>query len=127
MESKIRTFDTGATRDQNATKHDPSGFMSPLVALRFCEYMTKHRVQPDGSIRAGDNWQKGIPLNAYAESEWRHHLDLWLHHRGYGVLAREPIEDVLCGILFNVQGYLHELIKRRLPTQEKYDAATSDS
>jgi hypothetical protein len=39
-------------------------------------------------------------------------LDLWMLHRGYD--SREPdIEEALCGILFNIQGYLHEVLKKK--------------
>ena len=67
MEGKkaVRVFDTGATRDQDTTKPDFEGFLSPFVIERFGEYMSKHRVQVDGSIRDSDNWQKGIPFCGY--------------------------------------------------------------
>jgi hypothetical protein len=109
----MRKFETGATRDSDETKHDPEGFNSPLVELRFCEYMTKHRVQADGGLRASDNWQKGIPRDAYMKSIWRHMLDLWLHHRGYGHKAKEPLEEALCALRFNIDGYLFEILKER--------------
>lgn len=108
---KVRTFETGATRDNDDTKHDPEGFNNPLVELRFCEYMTKHRVQPDGNLRASDNWQKGIPLDAYMKSMWRHMLDVWLHHRGLSHKAKEPLEEALCAMRFNIDGYLLEILK----------------
>jgi hypothetical protein len=112
----VRVFETGATRDQDETKDDPEGFISPLVIDRFNQYMTKHRHQSDGRLRDSDNWQKGMPLNAYMKSGWRHFHTWWLHHRGYGYQLRsESLEEALCGILFNAQGYLHELLKARLP------------
>jgi len=104
----IRQFDTGATRDLDFTKDDPEGFLSPLVIQRYCEYMSKNRQTAIG-IRDSDNWQKGIPKDAYIKSAWRHFLDLWLAHRGYK--SREGIEEALCGLMFNVMGYLHELLK----------------
>jgi hypothetical protein len=107
----IRAFETGATRDTDTAKPDFEGFMSPLVVQRFGEYMHKHRVQADGTMRASDNWQKGMPLAEYIKSGWRHFLDWWLAHRGFP--SREGIEDALCGILFNVNGYLHELLKAK--------------
>lgn len=79
--------------------------------VRFGEYMSKHRVQPDGSVRDSDNWQKGIPLNQYVKSLWRHFLSLWTLHRGYR--SDESIEEALCGIIFNASGYLHECLKER--------------
>ena len=111
----MREFGTGATRDSDETKHDPEGFNSPLVELRFCEYMTKHRQQADGKLRASDNWQKGIPLDAYMKSMLRHIMDIWLYHRGYGHKAKEPLEEALCALRFNVSGYLFEVLQSTQP------------
>lgn len=116
----MRTFDTGATRDTDATKPDYEGFLSPLVVERFGEYMHKHRVQPDGTLRDSDNWQKGMPLDAYIKSGFRHFMDWWHGHRGNG-RAREGLEDALCALLFNLQGYLHEMIKARLTRSDGED------
>ena len=117
VEEIVRTFDTGATRDLDTTKHDPEGFLSPLVIMRYNEYMTTNRVQKDGSTRDSDNWQKGIPLPVYMKSMWRHFHDVWLYQRGYGYKAKEPLEIALCGLLFNVMGYLHEVLTRVYPPQ----------
>ena len=105
-DGNMRTFDTGATRDTSTDKLDYGGFLSPLVLKRFAEYMHEHRQQSDGTLRAADNWQKGIPVDAYMESMLRHVMDVWLHDRGYADEARESYEDALCGVLFNVQGLL---------------------
>ena len=111
----MRTFDTGATRDTDETKPDYEGFLSPLAIKRFGEYMTLHRKQADGKLRASDNWQKGIPLETYIKSLCRHVEDLKLHHDGYPGQATDPdVESVLSASLFNVQGYLHETVKARL-------------
>lgn len=112
MEPKIRTFETGATRDTDNDKIDPEGFLSSLVIHRYCEYMMKHRLQPDGSIRASDNWQKGIPLGVYMKSAWRHFLEMWHCHR-QDHPDQEVLEDAICGVMFNVMGYLHEQLKAR--------------
>lgn len=103
-----RRFDTGATRDDDADKFDLEGFLSPLVLQRFAQYMHKHRRQVDGSMRASDNWQHGMPLDAYMKSGHRHFMDWWLLHRGQQ--GREGIEDTLCALLFNLQGYLFEIL-----------------
>ena len=108
----MRTFDTGATRDSDEAKYDPEGFLSPLVIERFNEYMHIHRFQADGVVRSSDNWQKGIPYDAYLKSMWRHFLVVWQHHRGYSALTNETQQEALCALLFNIQGYLHELLKR---------------
>jgi hypothetical protein len=52
---KIRSFKTGATRDTDEGKHDFEGYLSPTVINRFGEYMTKNRIQSDGSLRDSDN------------------------------------------------------------------------
>lgn len=117
--ASMRTFDTGAKRDSDHDKIDPEGFLSPLVILRFCEYMHKHRLQADGNLRASDNWKKGMPVEAYMKSLLRHVLDLWLVHDGAAMFARSSKEDALCAILFNTQGYLHELEKARLAEAEE--------
>lgn len=105
----VRTFETGATRDLDDSKPDPEGFFSPAVFRRRAEYMQKNRVQPDGSTRASDNWQRGIPLDAYMKSGFRHFVDWWALHRGNR--AEVPIEEAICALLFNAEGYLHELLK----------------
>lgn len=110
----IRKFETGATRNVDETRDDPEGFMSPIVIDRFNQYMSKNRHQADGSVRDSDNWQKGIPLEAYIKGLWRHMLHAWSRHRGWKVTdpgAAATLEDDLCAILFNTQGYLHEILK----------------
>ena len=114
--SNIRTFDSGATRDQNDDKFDYEGFLSPLVIEGFGAYMHRHRKQSDGSMRASDNWQKGIPRAEYVKSLWRHFLDVWKIHRGIGVFDKSDghevtIEEALFAMFFNVQGLLHEVLK----------------
>ena len=132
--AEVRTFETGATRDQDETKHDPEGFLSPLVIDRYNEYMHANRRQRDGNLRASDNWQKGIPLEAYMKSMWRHFLDVWMHHRGWGLKAKEPMEIALCGLLFNVMGMLDVILRQRYskvplevlrPAQEKSSQSSS--
>lgn len=107
---KIRKFESGATRDQDMNKIDFEGFLSPIVLERFGQYMLKHQVQTDGSLRTSDNWKKGIPLEAYMKSAWRHFHDLWMEHSGYK--SREGLEDALMGLLFNIMGYTHEILKK---------------
>lgn len=106
---KIRVFGTGATRNLDKDKHDPEGFFNPIVIHRFNEYMHKHRKQANGKTRDSDNWQKGIPKSAYIKSGFRHFLDWWSEHRGYS--SREGIQEALCGVIFNAQGYLFEILK----------------
>jgi len=120
----IRTFNTGATRNSEEGKLDYEGFLSPLVIERFGEYMHEHRKQEDGSLRDSDNWQKGIPFTAYMKSAWRHFHCWWKLHRrlqdlkarGFTdieVSAAKQLEDAICALIFNAQGYLHEQLKSR--------------
>jgi len=107
--SKVRTFESGATRDTDTDKFDMEGFLSYPVIMRYSEYMHKHRIQSDGTVRDSDNWQKGIPKDAYMKSMWRHFMDVWGNHRGYK--TRDEQIEALCALKFNVDGYLHELLK----------------
>ena len=109
MNKKMRQFKTGATRNSDNDKIDYEGFLSPIVLERFGQYMNKHRVQEDGKVRDSANWQKGIPKDAYMKSMLRHVMDVWTEHRGYD--SREGLEDALCAVLFNTQGYLFEILK----------------
>jgi hypothetical protein len=105
----VRSFDTGATRDVDTNKYDYEGFYSPLVMEAFGAYMNFNRRLRDGSLRDSDNWQKGMPRTVYMKSGWRHFFDWWREHRG--LATKEGIVWALCGLLFNAQGYLHELLK----------------
>jgi len=109
--TEMRAFETGATRNSDSGKHDYEGFLSPIVLERYGEYMTKHRVQADGQVRASDNWQKGIPLDAYMKSAFRHFFDWWRQHRG--LKGDDTLEESICAELFNASGYLHEVLKKR--------------
>jgi hypothetical protein len=118
MTSKIRTFDTGATRDTDAGKLDFEGVLSPYAIEAFAEYMNKHRVQSDGTIRASDNWQKGIPIESFMKSLWRHFFSMWKVHRGGVVIDERDGHEVdmiesACGVMFNAMGYIHENMKKR--------------
>ncbi len=111
-----RTFETGATRDTDEGKYDYEAFLSPLVIERYGKYMHKCRTQSDGTLRAGDNWQLGMPFTAFIKSGFRHFIDWWLWHRSkpeHQIETFDKLEDTLCALLFNVSGYLHERLKAR--------------
>lgn len=108
--ARVREFETGATRDDEDSKFDYEGFLSPLVLQRYAEYMHEHRKQADGKLRESDNWQRGIPPEAYMKSMWRHFMDVWLHTRG-NYSQGIDVEEALCALMFNVHGYLHECLK----------------
>jgi len=125
----MRIFKSGATRDSDDSKLDFEGFFSPDVMIRRAHYMNKHRVQADGKLRDSDNWQKGIPVFAYMKSLLRHCIDLWRLHRlllrGSAITTEfidvnmasedelDELEELLCAVAFNVDGYLHEVLRAR--------------
>jgi len=114
----VRTFKTGATRNSDEHKFDYEGFISPIVLESFGEYMHSKRLQADGVLRDGDNWQKGIEVNQYMKSLIRHVFALWKLHRGYKVYDDDTKEEldlitILNACLFNIQGYMHELLKQK--------------
>lgn len=115
MEERVRSFDSGADRDMDSHKIDPAKAISPLVVERFCEFMQAHSVRLDGTQREADNWQKGIPPEAYLSSLQRHNLHVWLISRGYVATDDDgktvDYEEALCGVLFNAMGLLHENLK----------------
>ena len=109
---RLRVFGTGATRDLDNDKLDYEGYLSPKVIKRFAEYMRSHQSTAAG-LRASDNWQNGIPRDAYMKSLLRHVMELWIEHRDSGPTPRNRVsfEDVLCAIMFNAMGYLFELMR----------------
>lgn len=119
--TRVRKFETGATRNSEEGKYDYEGFLSPLVIERFGQYMHKHRLQADGSVRSADNWQRGFGLDVCMKSGWRHFHDWWKVHRGWP--SKEDIEESICALIFNAQAYLHERLRERLlkssPDQER--------
>lgn len=111
-EPTIRTFSSGATRDTDVGKFDYEGFLSPIVLEAFAAYMHFNRTQSDGSLRASDNWQKGIPIEAYRSSLLRHVIEAWKLWRFHVDLSTaEPLLFALCAILFNTQGMIHEILR----------------
>ena len=106
----IRVSKTGATRDSAVGKIQPVKYFSPRVMRVRSEYMLKHSVQRDGSVRAGDNWQKGFgqtpkeTKDICEDSAGRHFLDMWLEHRGFE--SRDGIVEAICGLMFNCEAYL---------------------
>lgn len=117
--ASVRTFESGATRDGNPGKHEVARFLSPLVLAEYCAYMHRNRIQVDGTVREPDNWKKGFELSSYKDSLVRHTMDAWLIH-DHGVAVRpETGEEVdlveaLCGVMFNCQGWLYEILMKRL-------------
>jgi hypothetical protein len=105
----VRTFDSGATRDTAEGKISYARHLSSSVVARYCVYMNANRFQGDGTVRDPDNWKKGIPVDEYMESMWRHFHDVWTVWENEDDEA--DIETMLCALKFNVDGMLHEVLK----------------
>jgi hypothetical protein len=110
-------FETGANRNSNQGKLDYEGFLSPLALKAYAEYMHKNRELEDGTLRDSDNWQKGIPLDSYMKSMFRHFTDVWSTHRGYETEENQVTN--LCAVMFNTMGMLHELLKKEKNASSK--------
>lgn len=110
INSIMRKFSKGATRDTNKNKLDYEAFNNPLVDKRYAEYMNEHRQTANG-LRDGDNWQSLFGdkhTDVCIKSLCRHTVDARLAHRGYK--SEQHIEDDLCAIIFNAKAYLLKLL-----------------
>lgn len=108
--NKIREFETGATRDTDEGKLDYEGFLAPAVLERYAQYMHRHRQQSDGTFRASDNWQKGMPQEQYLKSLIRHVVEFWKINRSKVPIDGDP-QEIACAIMFNIMGWLYEDLK----------------
>jgi len=102
-----RVFDTGAARSSVEGKVDLEGCLSPLALMEYGKYMLAAEM---GGERVSDNWQLGVPLDSYMKSMFRHFHAVWLKHRGH---QKGDIITDLMAMWFNVQGYAHEVLKKR--------------
>ncbi len=118
----VRQFPTGANRDRDDNKLNYRGFLNPFVIKRFAEYMHQNRHLADGSVRAADNWQKGIPREVYMESLERHVQEVKQIHEAEAGRSPEAwgktlytdqnlLLDALSAIIFNAQGMMLEVMK----------------
>jgi len=124
---KLTTYKTGATRDSREGKFVFDKFLSMKVLRQFASYMHMNRIQSDGNLRDGDNWQKGISQEDYIESLFRHVLDTVDFHRQLKDRDRDGmIEGVaaVCGVMFNSMGWLHEWLKKNDPIRFDKDEIT---
>jgi hypothetical protein len=117
----MQKFATGATRSADGDKNDYDGFLSFAVVQEFGDYMTRHRTQADGNVRASDNWQLGMTIASYTKSLLRHVLELWGLRRG--IVSRRLqkeypgrsmdflTRETASACFFNLQGFIHEYLK----------------
>lgn len=113
-----RTFASGANRNSDEGKLDYEGFEHSLVRKRFAEYMNSHRRLEDGTLRASNNWTKGMPRCQYLKSLSRHFMDVLLILQGFPSEATEPdLVQALCACKFNTDGLLLEAILGREVTE----------
>jgi len=111
-DGNMRDFGNGATRDTATGKLDYEGFLSPAVLEQYGRFMEMNRLQSDGGRRDSDNWQQGIPRDVYMKSAFRHFMEMWTEHRkAPGCQQRAEFMAGMCGLLFNVMGYMHEWLK----------------
>jgi hypothetical protein len=107
--AQVRTFSGGATRDTDIGKLDFDGVLSPEVIECFAKYMDFHRDTAAGR-RDSDNWQHGFPLPVLMKSMWRHFFALWKWHRSSVKNGEHPLASA-CGIMFNLQCYMMQMIR----------------
>jgi hypothetical protein len=121
----VRTFETGATRSAIDGKLRYEGYFSPLVLRERAEYMRRHQVQEDGSLREPDNWQRGIPTDSLMDSAFRHFMDWWSGHRGHA--SRSEVQEALCALMFNAEAYLHAMLTEPVVEVEVETTVLRDS
>lgn len=109
FKSAIVTSESGVVRSNDADKLDYEGFVSPLVLEAFAKYMHVNRIQPDGKLRASDNWQGGLEYERWVKSSYRHYIDFLKVHDGV------PVEEgelaAASGVLFNIMGWMLDKIR----------------
>lgn len=116
MTEVMTKFETGATRSaDNGDKLHYRRFFSTLVAKARAQYMQSHRLQADGALREPDNWKAGMPRARYADSLARHEQELneLLEVLGTEGDHEDALVEKLCAIMFNAEGFLHEILVGR--------------
>lgn len=111
--SEMRTWGN-ATRDTDKGKKDYAGFYDRAVIEAFADYMLKHQLQADGSMRESDNWKAYFGenhLDICFKSGFRHFMDWWAEHDG--AESRDGIDEAICGLMFNVMAYYSKVLKKR--------------
>lgn len=128
----VRKFDTGAFRDTDSHKLQFTRSLSPIVLIRYVEFMREHNNTADGQRDEG-NWKKGFTRKSYMESKFRHLIETWLIQDGLKEyldldpkqldnvddLMLEELIESLCAEFFNTQGFLHVLLLEQRERREK--------
>lgn len=115
--SEMRTWGD-ATRDSNTNKLDFVGFFDQNVLESYANYMNKHRLQADGTLRDSDNWKSYFGEEHYKvcfESAFRHFWDWWHEHNGEP--SRDGIDEAINGLLFNIFAYQSKRLKEQRDKQ----------
>ena len=98
-------FETGARRDTQDDK-PRYALISPIALRRLAELLGR------GAKKYGDrNWEKGIPLDRYYDSMFRH-MQQW--YEG------DVSEDHLAAVMFNAMAIIHteqKIIDGELPLE----------
>lgn len=111
-QKRHRAFDTGAWRDKADDKLDYEACLSPQALEVLALYLFACRKSnADGTTRPMDNWQKGMPIADYMKSGMRHLFTAWKFHRKGSQHHAVRLLEAWAGVMFNAQGYIHELIK----------------
>jgi len=116
----MRTFESGATRDDAGDKPNYADGRSSQTERYYLEYLGRHRKTADG-LRDWNNWKWGIPVNAYRDSLMRHCEDAVAASRGLPTREDTALEDLLCAIRFNATGWLFELLVAESKNRELVD------
>jgi hypothetical protein len=125
--NKSTVFASGAYRDSDADKVDFESHLSPYAEEVAARYMHEHRLLPDGSRRAPDNWKMGISLDSYIKSLSRHWQDLQRLHRGLPSRNGDDLFAAVGAIQFNINGYAHEIEKARVEAARNRDADSASA
>ena len=113
-----RVFPTGATRSPAEGKPEYAGYLHPSVIKAYGEYMLKHQTQSDGKQRDSRNYRKGIPLESYMQSMFRHFVEVWSIYEanmdtGINQFDRADMIEALTALFFNVHGMTMEILKEK--------------
>lgn len=116
-EPKITRYESGAIRDTSDNKEDYIETISFLALRKYAKYMTSKQ-----STYGAGNWRKGIPIESYEKSLFRH-IQKYLANK-YDNANLEPEEDHLCAMVFNIFGILHEQEKAIKPATTDKEITT---